>query len=62
MLKTAFFLISLLLSVGLVMAFGFKVLLVCFGLCLLTVVLSSTGVEEVETDPHVGTQPAALAR
>ena len=55
MLRIALLLSSLVLSVGMVVTFGFLALAVCFGLCLLTVVISSAGVEEEQV--ALPTQP-----
>ena len=60
MLKATLFLMSLVLSTGLVVAFGFATLAVVFGLCLLTVVVSCTGIEGGEVAPQTETQRAAL--
>ncbi|MEJ8859871.1 hypothetical protein WKW79_35350 [Variovorax robiniae] len=61
MLKATLFLMSLVLSVGLFMALGFAAVTGCFGLCLLTVVLSSQGVESSDVASQSGTRPTTLA-
>jgi hypothetical protein len=61
MLRAFIFLLCPLLSVGLVMMFGFAALIACFGLALLTLVFSTQGVPEEEIALPAGTQPAGLA-
>ena len=61
MLKASIFILSLLLSAGLVAAFGFAALAVCFGLAFLTLVGSTQGCNEEEiaeaaTAPTAGLQ------
>jgi len=60
MLRTALLLSSMLLSVGLIVTFGFVALAAGFGLCLLTVIISSAGVEEVQVELPTATRPAPL--
>ncbi|MDM0015449.1 hypothetical protein QTH87_23600 [Variovorax sp. J22P168] len=48
------------LSIGLIGAFGIATLAVVFGLCLLTVVFSSSRIEEGDDVPDTETQRAAL--
>ena len=61
MLKTTLLLSSMLVSVSLVATFGFVALAVCFGLCLLTVIISSAGVDEAQVDLPTATRPAPLS-
>lgn len=60
MLKAALLLMSLVVSTGLVFAFGFAALAVVSGLCLLTVVVSCTGIEGGDDEPKPDTLRAAL--
>lgn len=60
MLRASIFILSPLLSVGLVAMFGFGALVACFGLALLTLVCSNEGIHEEEVGLELGTQPAGL--